>query len=316
MKAPAFWDSRNRWSAMLMPLSLLYGKMSAFYYRLHTPVRVDIPVICIGNLTAGGAGKTPVALTIGAMLKAKGINAFYVSRGYGGQRTEPLLVNPSVHDAYEVGDEPLLLAQCLPTIVARHRGNGALLAQKRGAKAIIMDDGFQNPTLHKDLSLLVIDGVYGIGNGLMIPAGPLRELPEEAFKRAHGIVIVNPQETLPVTPPDNLPLLKAHTKAANPLTALNGQNVLAFCGIARPKKFFTLLESLGVTIAQRLVFADHHAYSATDIQQLQNSALPLVTTAKDAVRLPPSLHSKLHILDISLEFEDKPSLDTLISRLF
>ncbi len=312
MRAPAFWDTQNYLSAALSPLSALYAALGRWRFSHTQPYKSAVPVICIGNITAGGAGKTPVALTIGNWFKAHGVTAFFLSRGYGGERTEPLLIHPGIHTALEVGDEPLLLARVLPTIVARSRIEGAKLAVSRGAKVIIMDDGFQNPSLAKDLSLLVIDGTYGFGNDRVLPAGPLRERPQDAFARAQGLIVVGDKAaSLPL--PADLPVLQAYTHITSDLSALKGKEVLAFCGIARPEKFFSSLMAHGIHIRQHKTFADHHPYTPADIEPLLAVGLPVVTTSKDAVKLSPGLRSRITVVDISLLFENQQALDDLLT---
>lgn len=315
MKPPAFWDRNDRWLPLLAPLSYLYTQAGRLRFRYTKSIRADVPVICIGNLTVGGAGKTPTAIAIGQLLKKRGVHAFFISRGYGGERTEPLLVNPHVHSASEVGDEPLLLARHLPTIVAADRVAGAKLAVANGARAIILDDGFQNPRLAKDLSLLVIDGGYGLGNGKILPAGPLREAPEDALPRADAIVLINSKGPPPLALPEDLTLLRATTVPSGDIASLKGKEVVAFCGIARPEKFFSMLEEAGIRLSETVTFGDHHPYSHTELEGLLARDLPLITTAKDAVRLTKGMRARLSVLDISVEFEDKAALDTLLSPL-
>lgn len=313
MKAPAFWDKLGLIPTLLSPFACLYAKAAAARWQHITPVNIDVPVICVGNITMGGAGKTPVALAIGERCKALGIGAFFLSRGYGGERIEPLLVNPALHDAQEVGDEPLLLARSLPTVVSKNRVDGARMAQAYGAQVIIMDDGFQNPSLAKDLSLLVIDGQYGLGNGQVFPAGCLREPAQAALARASAVIAINAQDALPFTVPDSLRVLHATTSPGEGLGAIQGKTVAAFCGIARPEKFFSMLAASGVTLGVTRAFADHHRYTAHDLSALIASGLPLVTTAKDAVRLPPEVRSLVQVVELSLAFEDMVALDALIT---
>jgi tetraacyldisaccharide 4'-kinase len=226
-----------------------------------------------------------------------------------------MMVNPLLHTAREVGDEPLLLARMLPTIVAKRRQDGAKLAAAYGAEMLIMDDGFQNPSLIKDLSLLVIDGTYGFGNGHVIPAGPLREPVSTALARADAVIVVNPTDTTHLPIPENLPTIRAHTSADKSISAFKEKEVVAFCGIAQPQKFFTMLESHGVNVAQRIAFGDHHPYTSKEIESLLAQGMPLLTTAKDMVRIPAPLRQHMTVIEISLEFEDKQAVDRLIHRL-
>lgn len=318
MKSPYFWQADNCIAAILTPLSFLY----AIGYRLQQrlgkfPVTLPVPTICIGNLTVGGAGKTPVALYVGEYIKRKNIRAYFLSRGYGGHLSGPIEVNPSLHSAREVGDEPLLLSRVLPTIVAKDRIMGAMLAIERGAKAIIMDDGFQNTSIAKTLSLLVIDGTYGFGNGKLLPAGPLRELPEEGFRRAHGVIVINPA-TNRLAIPLQTPAFSASIQPTGEAAALKDKNIWAFCGIGIPQKFYDTLEALGANIVGRSSFPDHYAYTESNITTLvaearRKNAL-LVTTAKDAVRLSPELRPLAAIVDITLRFENPTALEAMLDK--
>lgn len=312
MRTPAFWDSLNPVSAMLWPLSLLYGAGRKFR-KAGTPLQLSVPVICVGNATAGGAGKTPVALAIGALLKERGINAFFLSRGYGGSLRGPVQVNET-HTAQEVGDEPLLLARCLPTIIARDRAAGAQAAIEAGAKAIIMDDGFQNNSLLKNASLLVVDGASGFGNGLLLPAGPLREPLAKAFARADGCVIIGSGAAFSL--PEGKPQLQASIVADAP--SLKGQRVHAFCGIARPQKFWDTLAALGADVLHQQAYGDHQPYKAQDIQQLAARAKAdnalLVTTEKDAARLTPELRALVVPVPITLSFADPAAFRAWVEK--
>jgi len=253
-----------------------------------------LPVICLGNLTVGGAGKTPAALAVARILLAAHERPFFLSRGYGGRMTGPVLVNPAVYRATDVGDEPLLLARLAPTIVSRARVAGAQAARFGGARIIVMDDGFQNPSLKKDLSILVVDGSRGIGNGRIIPAGPLRAPLGTQLSRAQALLIVGSGEgataVIEMGRRRGLAIFHGRLEAdSQHLAALRGRKVLAFAGIADPQKFFATLIDDGIAVAERWTFADHHQYSADDARTLlaraQAQHLVLLTTEKDHVRL-------------------------------
>jgi tetraacyldisaccharide 4'-kinase len=292
MRAPAFWWQPGR-GRLLSPLAAVYG--AAAWWRMRSRGRdAGVPVICLGNLTVGGGGKTPTALAVGRLLLAAHTRPFFLSRGYGGRLGGPVLVNPSDHKAADVGDEPLLLARLASTIVARDRVAGAAAARARGANVIVMDDGFQNPSLKKDLSILVIDGTRGIGNRRIIPAGPLRAPLGSQLKRAHALVLVGPPDgaasVIKAAHRRRLALFHAHLEPdRSTLAALNGRRVLAFAGIADPEKFFATLTAAGIVVAERQSFADHHAYSVTEARMLMAHAddqnLVLITTEKDQARL-------------------------------
>jgi tetraacyldisaccharide 4'-kinase len=251
-------------------------------------------VICLGNLTVGGTGKTPAALAVAHLLLAVRERPFFLSRGYGGKLAGPVRVDPSFHRATDVGDEPLMLARLAPTIVARDRVAGARVARSGGASVIVMDDGFQNPSLIKDLAILVVDGRRGIGNGRVIPAGPLRAPLEIQIARAQAIVVVGPPDgaakILDTARRYRVTVFHGRLEAdRNSLAALGKRKVLAFAGIGNPAKFFATLTEAGIAVAARSSFPDHHRYTAAEAQALIARAaaenLVLITTEKDHVRL-------------------------------
>jgi len=290
------------------------------------PWRAPVPVICIGNVVAGGAGKTPVALSLGRRLIGQGRKVHFLSRGFGGLALGPLRVDPEKHSARDVGDEPLLLARVGPTWVSAERAAGALEASggPDGPDVIIMDDGFQNPGVFKDLSLLVVDGDYGFGNGQMIPAGPLREPVAAALARAAAMVLIGEDaagvNNHPALQEKDTPVLRANIKP-NPETAgLKGKPVFAFAGIARPEKFFKSLKETGLDIKGTRSFADHHPFDPADLEALKAAAAEagaaLVTTEKDAVRLPAADREGIEVLGISLEWRDETALDSIVAPIF
>jgi tetraacyldisaccharide 4'-kinase len=274
-------------------LALVYGTVA--WLRMRSKGRsAGVPVICLGNLTVGGGGKTPTALGVARVLLAAHTRPFFLSRGYGGRLGGPVLVDPSKHSAADVGDEPLLLARLAPTIVARDRLAGAEAARANGAGVIVMDDGFQNPSLNKDLAIVVVDGRRGIGNRHMIPAGPLRAPLRAQLKRAHALLIVGPPEgataIIKLAVRRRLALFHGRLEPdRQTLAALSGRKVLAFAGIADPEKFFATLTEAGVVVAEQRSFADHHPYTAIEARMLMAHAddknLVLITTEKDHVRL-------------------------------
>ncbi|HYB56744.1 MAG TPA: tetraacyldisaccharide 4'-kinase, partial [Alphaproteobacteria bacterium] len=306
MRAPEFWHHReSSLAAWLSPLGELYDVAGRLRSLLAHPLKLERPVICVGNLTAGGAGKTPVALALAAWLQARGLKPHFLTRGYGGSSPGPLRVDPAKHGFREVGDEALLLAALAPTWAARERAAGARCALAAGAELVIMDDGLQNPSLAKDLSLLVVDGGYGFGNGRVMPAGPLRETLARALARVQAAVLIGSDECR-LTPllEARVPLLKAQLVALESERALKGKRVLAFAGIGRPAKFYATLEALGCQLVARRDFADHHAYRADEIMQLVEEASALdaepVTTEKDLVRFPPEARRMVHAVRVRL----------------
>ncbi|MFI5022952.1 MAG: tetraacyldisaccharide 4'-kinase [Alphaproteobacteria bacterium] len=321
MRAPEFWHHReSSVAAWLSPLGELYDAAGRLRSLLVHPVRLKRPVICVGNLTAGGAGKTPVALALAVWLQARGLKPHFLTRGYGGMSAGPVSVDPAKHGFRQVGDEALLLAAQAPTWVARDRPAGARCALAAGAELVILDDGLQNPSLAKDISLLVVDGGYGFGNGRVMPAGPLRETLERALARVQAAVLVGSDECR-LTPllEERVPLLKAQLVAWESERVLAGKRVLAFAGIGRPAKFFATLEALGCELVLRRDFADHHAYRADEIMQLVEAAAALdaepVTTEKDLVRFPPEARRMVRAVRVRLAFEDPAALERLLGPL-
>jgi tetraacyldisaccharide 4'-kinase len=296
----------------LSPLQRITARITAA--RVAEPSFVaGIPVVCVGNVGVGGAGKTIVTLDLLARLQA---NAFALSRGYGGRLAGPVMVEPR-HTARDVGDEALLLAEVAPVVVSRDRAAGAKLALAHGASAIVMDDGLQNPGLVKTLSLLVIDGGYGFGNGRLLPAGPLREPVAAAAARCHAAVLIGPDDTQALAKlPAQLPVLRAVLEPSCEI-ALAGKRVVAFAGIGRPDKFFASVKSLGAELAAAEAFPDHHLYSPADAERLQRLAIAsgarLVTTAKDFVKLPEPLRAKSTVVRVRLLWEDEAALQKILT---
>ncbi|MEE8351827.1 MAG: tetraacyldisaccharide 4'-kinase [Rhodospirillales bacterium] len=327
MRAPDFW-SRNgsSWGMALAPLGWAYGLSTRLRLARIKPWRAPVPVICIANVVAGGAGKTPVALSLGERLIGQGRKVHFLSRGFGGTEAGPLRVDPKKHSARDVGDEPLLLARVGPTWVSAERVAGAQEASAGpdGPDVIIMDDGFQNPGVFKDLSLLVVDGDYGFGNGQMIPAGPLREPVAAALSRAAAVVLIGEDAAgvnnhLALQGKD-IPVLRANIKPDPETAGLKGKPVFAFAGIAQPEKFFKSLKDTDLDIKGTRSFPDHHPFGRGDLEALKVAAMDagatLVTTEKDAVRLPAADREEVEVLGISLEWRDETALDSIIAPIF
>jgi tetraacyldisaccharide 4'-kinase len=317
MRPPDFWQAGgNPWPGRLLaPLGAVYGAATVLRRWRATPYRAAVPVLVAGGLTLGGAGKTPLALALAERLAEHAPH--FLSRGYGGSLAGPLRVDPARHGAEEVGDEPLLLAASRPTWMARDRAAGARAAVEGGAGLLILDDGFQNPTLAKDLAFVAIDGEGGIGNGRVFPAGPLREPIAAALARAGAVIRIGEDRTgIARLVGGRCPLLAARLQPASDSAALAGRRVLAFCGIARPAKFLASLSAVGAEIAASRAFPDHHPYSAAEIAGLLADAARLdalpVTTAKDRVRLPPDLRGRVQVLAVNLVFDDPATLNRLL----
>ncbi|HYE51438.1 MAG TPA: tetraacyldisaccharide 4'-kinase [Azospirillaceae bacterium] len=319
MRAPGFWYAPpGPAAAALAPLGVLYAAGGRLRRRLARPWRAPVPVVCLGNLVAGGAGKTPAALAVMERLAARGLAAHFLSRGHGGSLRGPVRVDPARHTAAEVGDEPLLLAGTAPAWVSRDRAAGARAAAAAGAAAIVMDDGFQNPGLAKDLSLLVVDGGAGFGNGRVIPAGPLREPLADGLARAQAVLLVGDDRAgAGAALAGRLPLLRARlVPDAAAVTALAGRPCLAFAGIGRPAKFFDTCREAGLELAGAVPFPDHHPYRESEVAALLERARRLgataVTTEKDAVRLPGPLRGEVAVLPARLRLEEEGALDALL----
>ncbi len=322
MRSPGFWETGRGGlrSDLLAPLGWAYGLATRARMAAIGPRRAAVPVLCVGNLVAGGAGKTPVALSIAARLGEGGMEVHFLSRGHGGARRGPLRVDPEFHDAREVGDEALLLARAAPTWVAADRPLGAAAAVAAGARVIVMDDGFQNPRLAKDLSLLVIDGGQGLGNRRCIPAGPLREPAAAGLARADGVALMGDDENgiarMVGELRPGLPLLRGRSKAGGEARELAGGTVVAFAGIGRPAKFFATLAELDCRVAAAHAFPDHHPYGDQEIEDLKTEAAAagalLVTTAKDAQRLASPALDGITVLTITVEWDDEAALDEFL----
>ena len=312
MRAPEFWRERGLAALMLAPLGMLYGASVAWKARHARPIRATARVVCIGNLTAGGSGKTPVALAVSERLLARGRKPFFLTRGYGGSERGPLRVTAR-HDAKQIGDEALLLARAAPTIVARDRAEGAADAAAQGADVIVMDDGYQNFSLAKDLSIVVVDGESGFGNGLMIPAGPLREGVAQGLARANAVVIMG--EGHPDLCGYKGPVLRARLVAQS--HEFQGQAVFAFAGIGRPEKFVASLKAAGANIVGTHFFTDHHPYRESEIAALKARAAGarLATTEKDLVRLSEKSRAEITVLAVRTVFDDEAALDRLLDRI-
>lgn len=325
MREPHFWtvtDKRSRASApmtklLLSPLAMLYRMAGERRIRTTTPQDVGLPVVCIGNLTLGGAGKTPVTDVVRAYYVGKGIRAASLSRGYRGSLKGAHRVDPARHTYSEVGDEPLMLSASGESWISKDRPAGARAMKADGVQLVVMDDGHQNPTLKKALSIVVIDAGSAFGNGHVFPKGPLREPVERGLLRADAIVLMGDGETPKALSGFSGPILRARLVGTNPLPP--GRYV-AFAGIGRPSRFFDALSGLpGVELAEGAPYPDHHAFTAYDLSFLMKLAADhdarLVTTDKDHVRLPSEMKDKVARASVRAAFEDEAALHALLDRV-
>ncbi|WP_426611538.1 tetraacyldisaccharide 4'-kinase [Bradyrhizobium sp. McL0616] len=324
MREPAFWyRPRSPKSHLLRPLGALYGAIAA---RRMTQMGVDagIPVLCVGNYHVGGAGKTPTVLALTKLLRELGETPVVLSRGYGGRLEGPVMVDRMRHTAIDVGDEPLMMVRDVPVAVAHDRLEGVALAKSQGATLILMDDGFQNPRIMKDASLIVIDSERGLGNGKVFPAGPLRAPLKAQLARTDALVLIGDGHAADGVAAEisarDKPVLRARLKPeAASVAQLFGRQVLAFAGIGDPERFFRSLRACGVEVARTRPFADHHMFSPAEIAALvadaQREQLVLVTTEKDLARLRGNegVPDGIVPFAVQLEFDDVPTLRRLIS---
>ena len=314
---PEFWARRGLISSLLQPLAWVYAQGAAARQHFARPWQAPVPVICVGNLVAGGAGKTPVALSLARRLQARGRPVHILSRGYGGSLAGPVAVDPVRHSAAEVGDEPLLLAAAARCWVARDRVAGAQTAIAAGAKLLLLDDGLQNPRLAKTLSLLVVDGGYGFGNRRVLPAGPLRERLAAGLARSSAVVLMGEDTAGIASLLAGKTVLRARLAAENK-GDVTGRKLVAFAGIGRPEKFFASLVAAGGVLVARHGFADHHRYRKGELERLEAEAAAtgalLVTTAKDRVRLPAPWRARVAVLEVRVAWEDAAALDALLER--
>ena len=318
LKAPKFWyqNKDTIYSRSLYPLSLLFRLGTQIRNLLSKTNKSPLPIICIGNIVIGGAGKTPVALKIGKILIKSGYKPHFISKGYAGILKKNTLVE-SWHSPKSVGDEPLLLSEVAPTWIGLNRNISIKYANKKGSDCIIMDDGFQNPTIHKDFSIIVINSSQKFGNKRVIPSGPLRESIKRGMSRTNLVIVIGDKTPdLEKFIPSHIPIIQAKFRINNENKIFKGQKITAFAGIAYPEKFFNSLQEQGAKIVRKITYPDHHIFDENDLLSLAEIANKtqsiLVSTQKDFVRIPKAYRSLVNTLDGEIFFENEDILKEIL----
>lgn len=318
-KAPKFWQTDSFLSRFLRPFSWVYHFLARWKESKRTAQKVSVPVICVGNLVMGGAGKTPMVISIVKILQELGHHPHILSRGYGGYFREVAKVDNIKNSYLQVGDEPLLLSQYAPTWIGVSRVEAARAAIAEGASILVMDDGLQSSRLIKDFSIIVVDTIQGLGNNKVFPAGPLREPIHRGLERAQAIVFLGNQDRFKKPKILNsFPIQFTASLQAN--FALEPQTVVAFAGIGCPEKFLVTLESQGFVVKEFIDYADHHPYTIVDMRRLLRLSKihksPLITTEKDHFRIPPSYRKSVLTLPVSLQFDQLENFKELLKKRF
>ncbi len=317
MRAPEFWTTDQGLSRILEPFGRIYGAVTTARASRENAPRAPVPVISIGGVTVGGAGKTPITISLAKRLLERGIRPAVVLRGYGGSLRGPVRVDPSIHTSREVGDEALLHAAICPTWVARKRIDGARASAADGASVVLLDDGHQHPGIHKDFRIVVLDGACPFGNGFIFPAGPLRENPADALTRADAVIFMG-QDLHGVSGrrPASLKQFRADLTPDRRALSLQGRAVVAFAGIGNPQKFFDMLQAIGARVMAKHPFEDHEPFGPSDIQPILDEAFAInaipVTTAKDAVRLSDDQRQQVDVVDVDVLWDNDSDIDRLL----
>lgn len=317
LKTPKFWLKRTAISYALLPFSAIYYAIFLLRKKFSNPQKIAKPVICVGNIIAGGSGKTPTAMALGKILQDLEVNFAFLSRGYMNDGTKFLMLRSEDKlDAKKVGDEPIILSKMAPTFVAKNRLFGARQIEKMtNFQAIILDDGAQNVHLKPDYIILVIDAKVVFGNGFLIPAGPLRETIRSGISKANLVVVVNDDSSNLIKNLKKSPILEFAKKKiigaqiiAKNSEEFSNKNLLAFCGLAYPEKFFKFLKENNLKVEQELGFADHYSYKNSDLEKIleicSNKKLTPITTKKDWVKFDKKFQNKISYLDVEMHFDD------------
>jgi tetraacyldisaccharide 4'-kinase len=325
LKTPDFWyrkpDQQPSAGEMaLMPVARIYEMLYHLHQSSKSAYKAGVPVVCIGNIVAGGTGKTPTAIALLKFIREAGFaqNPHFLIRGYGGSETGPVLVDPVMHSAWEVGDEALILVRNAPTVVATDRAEGARFSERRGADLILMDDGLQNPGIHKDLKLVVVNGEMGFGNEKLIPAGPLRQPLIEGLKNADACILIgNDERGALENLPAGKPVIKAKLMSRPDSIVDRDAKYLAFAGLGYPDKFFKFLkDNVGLNVVETIRFADHCPYTEYDMRVLKAKAdalgARLITTEKDILRIPCQDDIRIDVMPVSMVFDDVDALNAVI----
>lgn len=309
MKAPRFWEQAGICSSLLLPVSFLYQSVARLRFQLSSPMKSDVPVICVGNVVVGGAGKTPLVRYLAELCDELSLSKAILTRGYKGKINTPMCINTGNYTSVDVGDEPLLLSTSGETWIARKRREGVAAIGRAvpATHCILMDDGLQNPTVNKRASILVVDGGYGLGNGRCLPAGPLREPWESVLPRVEAVLIIGEDRHAIAAKCGDRPVLRGRLVPQGDGLELARGRWLAFAGIGRPSKFFETLRETGAELVACESFGDHYPYRARDLERLSEQAgtldAKLITTEKDAVRLPEAWRTRVSVLPVKLELE-------------
>ena len=325
IKTPHFWTELSWQSVILFPVSYIWRFGHYAQQKILNTKETEIPVICVGNLTVGGSGKTPVVITLCRFLSGIGKSTSILTRGFGGKEKGPIFVSTNLHQSLDVGDEPLMMAHSLDVCVSRNRPLGANhILDKKKYDCIVMDDGLQNPTLKKDLNIAVFDGKFGIGNGFLLPAGPMRQKLEVGIQNIDLVIFNGKDETgLGQKIPPHIPIFTGELQPDEEIVEkMKNRRVYGFAGIGNPSRFFKTLNDIGADLVGEAHFADHHPYTDADLTQLYEEAMQsgaeLVTTQKDWMRLPSDWRDRVLTVPVRIHFtaDDTIKIVSFLETIF